>query len=487
MPSLLPRRARAAPHARARHCRDARCWTARRGARCCCQRPQRRCAAAAGRAAAGSDCTRARKAARRHGAQRRRSTTRGRRSACSATCRADASAFERLRARGPHAARKPAAAQPARVGAARASASAHRARLRWRRCSPPRSPHAFALPTFRSQARAERRASRRIVLLGGAALRCRARRAPRAAATTSRAGSPRCRRTCSMPRGYRAAARATLARRARPAAALAGRARAAHARRRCLPRGGARQCASATRASRTCSYRPRSARPQRARRTSRWSARASCSTPAASISSRTAPCSTCTPTWRAAPSRWPRCWRSRELRRAARRRCLARHHREPHRPDGLQAAGSRARRERHHHPGDPHAMPKAAWRWPTRWRSPARTQAAADARLRHAHRRLRLCAHRAHERRVHQPPGAGATARSPPGAPAASACGISRSTRTTTRDLESKVADIAQCARRGQGRSHPRHALPEPLRAGGHRLGARGSVLGHAQRRTWRT
>ena len=41
-------------------------------------------------------------------------------------------------------------------------------------------------------------------------------------------------------------------------------------------------------------------------------------------------------------------------------------------------------------------------------------------------------------------------------------------------DLESKVADIVQCARRGQGRSHPRDALPGALRAQGHPLGARG-------------
>ena len=89
------------------------------------------------------------------------------------------------------------------------------------------------------------------------------------------------------------------------------------------------------------------------------------------------------------------------------------------------------RRQRRHHPGDPHRRrrPHGARRHPR----PRRAHAAAShARLRHAHRRLRLCAHRAHERRVHQPAGTGRQARRAPAAPAASACGTSRSRPTTT-------------------------------------------------------
>ena len=51
-------------------------------------------------------------------------------------------------------------------------------------------------------------------------------------------------------------------------------------------------------------------------------------------------------------------------------------------------------------------------------------------------------------------------------------------------DLESKVADIVQCAVDGKGDHILATRFLRALRAGGHPLGARGSVVRHAQRRT---
>ena len=68
---------------------------------------------------------------------------------------------------------------------------------------------------------------------------------------------------------------------------------------------------------------------------------------------RTVACSTCTPTCRAARWRSARWSRSRELRAPFARRCwlaITENHIGPH---GLPAAGSRARAQRRHHPGDP--------------------------------------------------------------------------------------------------------------------------------------
>jgi hypothetical protein len=133
-----------------------------------------------------------------------------------------------------------------------------------------------------------------------------------------------------------------------------------------------------------------------------------------------------------------------ELGSPLKRRCLARHHREQHRPDRLPAAGSGARKQWHHDPGDPHRRrgPHGAGRHAGAGGAHA---AAADHRLRDAHRRLRLCADRALQRRVHQPRAAGA---------ALVAAGASSGERVWNfpldedfdSDLESPTADIMQCA-----------------------------------------
>ena len=80
-----------------------------------------------------------------------------------------------------------------------------------------------------------------------------------------------------------------------------------------------------------------------------------------------------------------------------------------------------------------------------------RTAPAIHDRFRHPHRGVRVRADRTHERRVHQPPGPGAQAVSKPAAPAASVSGTFRSTEDYDTDLESKVADILQCAVDGKG------------------------------------
>ena len=81
----------------------------------------------------------------------------------------------------------------------------------------------------------------------------------------------------------------------------------------------------------------------------------------------------------------------------------------------------------------------------------ARTQAAPDARLRHADRRLRVCAHRAHSGVFTNRAGAGIAAAAGRAPPAASASGRFRCDEDFDTDLESKVADIEQCAVDGKG------------------------------------
>ncbi len=81
----------------------------------------------------------------------------------------------------------------------------------------------------------------------------------------------------------------------------------------------------------------------------------------------------------------------------------------------------------------------------------ARTQAALHARLRHAHRRLRLFADGADERRVHQPAGARAVARSRPAAQSGERVWTFPFDADFDSDLESKVADVVQCTTEGKG------------------------------------
>ena len=81
----------------------------------------------------------------------------------------------------------------------------------------------------------------------------------------------------------------------------------------------------------------------------------------------------------------------------------------------------------------------------------ARTRPRLMHRFRDAHRRLRVRADRAHERRIHQPAGARREAGRQPAATAASASGTSRSMPDFDSELESKVADVLQCAVDGKG------------------------------------
>ena len=90
---------------------------------------------------------------------------------------------------------------------------------------------------------------------------------------------------------------------------------------------------------------------------------------------------------------------------AGRSRLLARNHGERDRPERLPAAGCGPRAERRHHPGGaqrrrgPHGARRHARARRARTPRPA-------ARLRNADGRLRQRAHRALQRRVHEPPGA---------------------------------------------------------------------------------
>ncbi len=101
--------------------------------------------------------------------------------------------------------------------------------------------------------------------------------------------------------------------------------------------------------------------------------------------------------------------------------------------------------------------------------------AASHARLRHPHRRVRLCPHRAHERRIQQPAGAGRKLESAGRASGERVWNFPFEADYDA-ELESKIADIVQCAMEGKGDHIYGDALPVPLRAGEHALGARRPV-----------
>ena len=137
--------------------------------------------------------------------------------------------------------------------------------------------------------------------------------------------------------------------------------------------------------------------------------------------------------------------RARALERAVRDRLLARAHREPDRAARLPAAGSRARDERHHHPGGaqrcrgPHGAGRHAGAGGAR-------EAGAAARLRHAHRRLRQRAHRTLQRRVHQPRGCSRRRCEAAGRASGERVWCFPMDEDFDAELESTVADVLQCA-----------------------------------------
>ena len=93
------------------------------------------------------------------------------------------------------------------------------------------------------------------------------------------------------------------------------------------------------------------------------------------------------------------------------------------------------------------------------------------------------CAHRAHERGVHQPPRA--RPRALRGGPRERRARLELPVRGGLRPGSREPRGRRRAMRaREQGRSHPRDALPQPLRAGGSALGARGPVVRDPQRRT---
>ena len=151
---------------------------------------------------------------------------------------------------------------------------------------------------------------------------------------------------------------------------------------------------------------------------------------------------------------------ARAARRALAGRLLARDHREPHRPDRLPAAGSGSRLQRHDHPGHPQRCrgPHGAGRHAGTGRA---QQAAADAGFRDADRRLRLRADRAH-RAACSP-----TARRwPPrleaaGRDSGERCGAFPMAEDYDTDIESTGRRRRAVRPRGQGRPHPRRALPQ--------------------------
>ena len=157
--------------------------------------------------------------------------------------------------------------------------------------------------------------------------------------------------------------------------------------------------------------------------------------------------------------------RAQRAARAVRHRLLARDHGERDRCARVPAAGSRARRERRDHPGRAQRCrgPHGAGRYARARRARA---PGTDDRFRDAHGRLRQRADRALQRRIHQSP---AVARSPARRrPQQRRAGLAafRWTRTTT--ATSRVLDRRRPAMhaRQQGRPHSRGALPQPLRAG---------------------
>ena len=142
---------------------------------------------------------------------------------------------------------------------------------------------------------------------------------------------------------------------------------------------------------------------------------------------------------------------------AARGRLLARDHGESHRSAGLQAAGCRARPERHDDPSDPHRCggPHGAR---GRIGSRGAREAARHHRLRNTHRRVRLRADGALQRRIHQSTGGARDDRGGRRMRAASASGYSPWTRISTRT--SRAASPMCCSAR-------------PTRKGDHILAAR--------------
>ena len=214
----------------------------------------------------------------------------------------------------------------------------------------------------------------------------------------------------------------------------------------------------------------------------RWWARAFCSIPAASISSRTARCSTCTPTCPAAPWRWPRWWRWRS--------CTRRSHADAWLAITENNIGPNAYR--------PQEVVRACNGTTIQviHTDAEGRMVLADTLALAARTRPRLtidfatltgaCVYALTERYsgvFTNRPQLARRLRGRRRQPAASACGIFRSTRTSTAISRAAIADIMQCARRRQGRSHPGGAFPETLHRRRQRLGACGSVVGHAARR----
>ena len=183
------------------------CWRSSR-----CRRP-RRAGGSCRTAAAGGSCTRAPPRAPARCA-RHCSATAGTRSRSWATSRATPAPSNACHSRGA-CSRKPARATR-RASGCSAPASSGFARSALEALLAATLTHAFALPTFRAQERAERRI-RRVVLLGSSGFDARtSSRAP--AAPIWRAGSPRCRRTCWTPpatakpsRAWRASTRCSCA------------------------------------------------------------------------------------------------------------------------------------------------------------------------------------------------------------------------------------------------------------------------------------
>ena len=232
--------------------------------------------AAAGRAAlAGAARSRARRARARCAAPR--SPTSGRRWRCSAT-EADAIAVRAPGARGPHAqgSGRPRARRRSRLCSSTAGDAADAGGAAGRRA---RARVCAARPSARSRRDARSIEQHRAVPATSSWI-CRTP-SPRPAATIWRAGSPPCRRTCWM--------RAAIAQLIAELAQRHGLKMRWLDERRCASSAPTRFSRSpramrtARRASRTCEYRPDGQSERAARRTSRSSARASCSTPAAPI------------------------------------------------------------------------------------------------------------------------------------------------------------------------------------------------------------
>jgi leucyl aminopeptidase len=130
-------------------------------------------------------------------------------------------------------------------------------------------------------------------------------------------------------------------------------------------------------------------------------------------------------------------------------RLLAGDHRESHRSDRLQTARRGARPERHHHPSDPHRRRRAhgARR---HVESRGHQEASCHHRLCHPDRRLRLCAHRTLQRRVHQSP-RDARVIEPQAASSGERVWCFPMDADFDTDIDSSVADVQQCPVEGRG------------------------------------